>query len=120
MTTKLPPPPAGSGPAGRKLWDAVLADYELETHEEALLARACRVADMCDELQAIVDREGVLTETRLGEQKAHPAAVELRAQSLLLARLLVAMRVPLGEHESDGGRTQRRGLRGVYGLRSVQ
>jgi hypothetical protein len=52
---------------------------------------------MCDALQAAaVDVEGPLSTTRLGETRTHPAPVELRAQQLLLARLVVALRVPLG------------------------
>lgn len=117
----VPEPPPGAGPAGRKLWAAITADYDLEEHELVILARACRVADVCAQLQAVVDREGLLTETRLGETRAHPALVELRQESITLTRLLVALRVPLGEQSDDGPtRTQYRGPRGVYGLRAVQ
>jgi hypothetical protein len=35
-----------------------------------------------------------------------------------LARLIVALRVPIGDAE-DEGRTQRRGIRGVYGIRGA-
>lgn len=114
---KVPPAPKGAGTEGRRLWRSVLEQYELETHELALLVRAVRVADVCTDLQGIVDAEGPLLTTRLGEQKAHPALVELRQQSTLLARLIVALRVPLGDEEAhSGARTQRRGIRGVYGI----
>lgn len=113
---KIPPAPRGAGTEGRRLWRAVLTQYELEEHELSLLVRAVRVADSCAQLQGIVDDEGPLVTTRLGEQKAHPALVELRQQSTLLARLIVALRVPLGEEE---GRGQHRGTRGVYGIGSV-
>lgn len=119
--TKIPPAPTGSGRAGRKLWRAVLEQFELEEHEATLLERACRVADSCAALQAIVDREGVMSADRFGATVPHPALVELRQQSMVLARLIVALRVPLGEQtEQDGApvvqRGQRRGLRGVHGL----
>jgi hypothetical protein len=85
----------------------VLADFELPEHEQVLLRQACRVA---------VDEEGPLVTTRLGEQRAHPALVELRQQRLVLARLIVALRVPLGDQEPEAApRTAYRGLRGVYG-----
>jgi hypothetical protein len=82
----------------------------------SLLTRACRVADVCAILQAIVDREGALYTTRLGETRTHPALVELRNQGLLLARLITALRVPLGDQEEGAGdgRSQRRGIRGFY------
>ena len=88
-------------------------------HEAVLLARACRVSDVCADLQAVVDSEGPLVTTRLGEQRTHPALVELRAQGMLLARLIVALRVPLGDDDAESSRPQRRGIRGVYGLRGV-
>ncbi|TQM62944.1 hypothetical protein FBY41_2989 [Humibacillus xanthopallidus] len=116
---KIPPTPPGTGPAGRRLWRSVLSDYELAEHELQLLARACRVADTCSSLQATVDTDGPLTTSRLGEQRAHPALVELRQQSALLARLIVALRVPIGEQEMDTQRTRRRATRGVYRLGSA-
>lgn len=116
-STTIPPAPRGSRTAGRKLWRSILSEYDLAQHEVEILARACRVADVCAELQAIVDRDGPMTTTRLGEDKAHPALVELRQQSITLTRLIVALRVPLGDQE-DGAqlRTQRRGARGVYSI----
>jgi hypothetical protein len=97
--------------AGRALWRAVLTDYDLDEHELTLLRQACRVADACDALQAILDDEGLMAAGR-----AHPALVELRQQRIVLARLIVALRVPLGESEADD-RQQYRGARGVYAIR---
>jgi hypothetical protein len=108
-----PKPPEGSGTAGRRLWRSITGEYELAEHELALLRQAVHVADVCAQLQAVVEAEGPLAANRLGERKAHPALVELRAQRLLLARLVVALRVPLGDEE-QGPRLQRRGIRGVY------
>jgi hypothetical protein len=111
--TKVPRAPAGAKTAGRALWRAVLAAYELEEHELALLRQACRVADACDDLQVLVDAEGPVVAGR-----AHPALVELRQQRIVLARLIVALRVPLGEDEA-AERSQYRGPRGVYGIRGA-
>jgi hypothetical protein len=98
----------------------VLGEFELAEHELALLRQAVHVADTCEALQGVVDTKGELSMSRLGETRAHPALVELRAQQLLLARLIVALRVPLGDQEeSPAGRPQRRGIRGVYGLESA-
>ncbi len=110
----LPAPPKGTRSAGRRLWRAVLTDYELAEHELTLLRQAVHVADLCEDLQQRVDDDGPL----LGD-RAHPALVEVRQQRILLARLVVALRVPLGEEEakSAASRPQRRGLRGAYGIR---
>jgi hypothetical protein len=40
--------------------------------------------------------------SRPGETRAHPALVEVRAQQVLLARLIVALRVPMGDQEETG------------------
>ncbi|MDP9394869.1 MAG: terminase [Actinomycetota bacterium] len=112
----LPAAPRGTRAAGRRLWRAVLTDYELAEHELTLLRQAVHVADLCEQLQHRVDIDGPL----LGD-RAHPALVELRQQRVLLARLIVALRVPLEEdeeqHSRSAPRSQRRGLRGVYGIR---
>ena len=87
-----------------------MADYELAEHETAILVQAVHVADLCTELQALVDEFGLMKDGR-----ANPALVELRMQRILLARLIVALRVPLGDE--DNARTQYRGPRGVYAMR---
>lgn len=112
-------PPKGTKAAGVRLWTAILSDFELDEHELTLLRQAVRVADLCEDLQAMLDAEGLMVSSPQG-LKAHPAAVELRAQRLLLARLIVALRVPLGDQEGKPAqrtqRTQRRGVRGVYAI----
>ena len=101
----------------------MLGDFALDEHERRLLVEACRVADTCEDLQAVVAGEGPLTKTRLGEVKTHPAVIELRNQRILLARLIVALRVPLGADEEHPSKTSpvrrapRRAVRGMYGVR---
>src|SRR4051812_35222332 len=69
-TPDLPAPPDGARDAGRRLWEAVVRDYELSEHELALLRQAVHVVDACADLQAMVDRDGPLRDGR-----AHPALV---------------------------------------------
>jgi hypothetical protein len=106
--------PKGLRSAGKALWRAVTAAFTLEAHEELLLRQACRTADLCDLLQLEVDRDGP-TLTVAGVLRAHPAAVELRQQRVVLARLVAALRVPLPD-DAVVDRTQYRGVRGVYGF----
>lgn len=104
--------PKGTGPSGRRLWRSVTGEYDLAEHESVLLRQAVNVADVCAELQATVDREGLLVGGR-----AHPGLVELRQQRILLARLIVALRVPMGDQDDAPERTQFRGTRGVYSIK---
>lgn len=119
MPRKLTPAPAGSKAAGRRLWRAILEKYELEEHELELLRQACRTADLCAELQVVIDRDGPMVANRFREMVPHPAVIELRQQRVVLARLIAALRVP-DDSAGAGARPQRRGgARGVYRLRSV-
>jgi hypothetical protein len=98
--------PHGLKTGGKRLWTAITARWELEQHEAELLTQACRTVDRLDRLQAAaVDCPLVV------DGKANPLLVEARAQSIALARLLAALRLP----DDAEVRPQRRtGARGVY------
>jgi hypothetical protein len=99
----------------------VLDDYELEEHERVQLLAACRIADQLEALHAMVEADGPVVSSPQGD-KAHPALVEHRAQALVLARMLAALRLPSGDESDRKGnaRPQRRvGVRGVHNLRGV-
>lgn len=117
-TGRPPAAPEGTGRTGRRLWRRVVTQYALDPGEVTLLGEACRVADACAELQAIVDREGLLVDGR-----PSAALLELRQQRLLLGRLLVALRFPDADAEVEvddpPGRPQRRPARGLYGRSGV-
>lgn len=116
MAQEAPKPPPGLRKSGRALWRAVMRDYELSEHETTILREACRTADSLDDLQALLDSEGLMGETSQGP-RIHPALVELRQQRVTFARMLTALRIPTGE---DEGRLQTRGgPRGVYGIAGV-
>lgn len=113
--------PRGLGVGGRALWSSVADDYELQEHEATLLLQAARVVDLLDRLDLEVRRDGPLVDSPQG-MKPHPAAVEARQQSITLARLLNALRLPNGEEgdQQAGARPQRRpGVRGVSHIRGV-
>ena len=102
------------------MWTSVVAEFELSGHELAVLRQAVRAADRCEALAAVLAETGLTTVTAHGAVKLNPVAAELRASELGLARLLCALRIPLGgEQADDGGRGQYRGMRGVYGLGKV-
>lgn len=117
----VPRTPAGAGAAGRRLWRAVLAEYEFEEHELALLREAVRTVDQLDALAAVVEADGLMVDGPTGV-RMNPAAVEARQLRIALARLLAALQLPAGEDDGDATsrRPQRRvGARGVYRPRAV-
>jgi hypothetical protein len=69
-----PKPPTGLGAPGRRLWSAVVDEWELEEHELALLVQAVRCLDYLDKLDALVAAEGLVVDSPQGT-KAHPALV---------------------------------------------
>lgn len=111
--------PRGTRAAGKRLWESVLSEYELEEHERALLVEAVRTVDLLTDLEAMVSAEGSVIDSPQG-RKAHPAVVEARQQRIALARLLAALRLPAGDEDdkqSNARRPQRRsGARGIYGI----
>jgi hypothetical protein len=118
MTEKVKPPDGLRAP-GRRLWDAITGDYDLDEHELVLLREAARTVDLCEELETDLRRDGATIESPQGK-KAHPAAVEVRQQRIALARLMAALRMPAGDEgdQVQGRRPQRRvGVRGTYGIR---
>lgn len=113
---KIPTAPRGSQTAGKRLWESVQAAYVLDERETVLLTEACRTVDLCVELHAAVRRDGVLVDGPQG-LRAHPAVVEARQQRVTLARLLAALRLPEDATGTAGHRPQKRGVRGVYGIK---
>lgn len=103
------------GEAGTRLWESVTADLVLDAHESLLLTQLCRTADQLDELQAIVDRDGVLADSSQGV-RAHPALQELRQQRVAFARLIAALGLPQGmkQAQAENRRSRPRPARGVY------
>lgn len=115
-----PKSPDGLRITGRKLWRALIQQYEFEIHEELLLLQACRTADRLDELAREAADNPITVINTKGDQIAHPAIVESRQQSIVLSRLLASLRLPSGENDGSLDRPQRRGAsRGSYGLRAV-
>lgn len=109
---EIPAPPAGTRKGGKRLWTSIVAEFELEEHELALLREAVRAVDQLDQLAAIITREGVIEEAT---GRAHPALTEARQLKIALARVLAALRLPSGDE--DAARPQRRtGVRGPYAL----
>lgn len=98
MATK----PRGLGTPGRRLWDAVTGEYELDTPELALLEEACRIRDFIADLRQKVAETGAVIDSRQGP-RMHPAAVEARQQTLALAKVIGSLGLPKGALDDIDG-----------------
>lgn len=108
-----PRTPNGLKAAGKKLWAAVVDDFELGEHELVVLLEACRTVDSLAALETIITADGVTDRSPQGV-RAHPALVEARQQRLVLAKLVASLRIPTDD-AGDVGRLpqQRVGIRAV-------
>jgi hypothetical protein len=100
-------PPTGLKAGGLRLWESIQAEYDLQESEVQILELACRCRDRIDQLEALIEKDGALG---FGD-KISPVVVESRQQQLLLAKFVIALRVP--DVDTDE-RPQRRSMRGVY------
>ena len=118
MTGKTPAP--GLRTTGKRLWCSIADEYELDTHEEALLLQASRTVDRLDEIADALTAAPLTLTNSKGDVVTHPLLAEQRLQSITLSRLLASLRLPSGEEGIHLVRPQRRGAaRGAYGRRSA-
>jgi hypothetical protein len=120
--SRLPRPPSGSGPAGKRLWRSVLREYSLTGGDLFLLEHAVVLADEVAGLAALLAISGPVITDRFDQPCANPVAVQHRLATIALGRVLASIRV-IGDAAADepGTRTQHRvGFRPPYtGLRAV-
>lgn len=91
--------PEGLAVRGRRVWDAVASEHELDIVQQVTLEEACRAADRLDSLDARV-REG-----------DDGALSEARQQQNVMKQLFAALRLP----DAAGVKPQQRGgARGAY------
>ncbi len=95
MAGKRRPRQRGLGAAGGRLWDSVCSQFELDAHESALLREACRTVDLLGDLQKRVDEQGV-TDGSFEGSRMNPALREMRAQRMVLSRLMKDLKLPMG------------------------
>jgi hypothetical protein len=94
-TTDPPKAPTGLRATGRRLWASVVGPYVLTAGELAILEQAARTADLCDRLERDVRALPDLTAVgHTGQPRPHPLLAALRAERLLLERLVGALNLP--------------------------
>jgi hypothetical protein len=99
--------PRSLGRAGGKLWDEIVASvaegWRLDGRDEALLLRACQLADTAEALQADVAAQGRVVPGSMGQPTLHPGIREIRATTTAIAAVLakVELRPPAAKTGPD-------------------
>jgi hypothetical protein len=97
-------PPRNLGKHGRSLWDRITSENDVsDAAGIELLAQACAAADLAEQLQAEVDRDGPITRAR-GVVKAHPAIKEVIACRSFVCRVLTKLGLNFEPLRSTSGR----------------
>lgn len=87
-------PPSGLGERGAAFWSDVMAVYELGMDEVQILTEVCRALDLCNEMQAAIERDGVTVKGSEGQPRVHPAVSQLNSTRTLVGRLLAQLGLP--------------------------
>ena len=93
--------PRGLKAGGRRLWAAVMADYELDQSAAEQLAQACYTVDLLAEIRAEIASNGLKVETSQGVSVS-PFVREMRQHQLVLARLIAGIGLPKDLGEDQG------------------
>lgn len=81
MAADAPRPPKGLTSGARKLWKAVVVDYDCAAHDLAVLETACRAWDRMTAAGAVIDAEGATYLDRFEQPKVRPeVAIERDAR----------------------------------------
>lgn len=88
-TKRKPRTPAGLTPAAARVFAATVKAFEMpDAHSLAVLESACRSLSRAEQLDALVDAEGMTTRGSRGQTVLHPAIAEARQCRLAAGRLL--------------------------------
>ena len=91
-----PKAPSNLRPQGIALWQQVVSKYELRADELAVLAGACRAADMISSLESSWAEEGspLYTKGSMGQLVEHPTPKAIRAWQAAQDQALARLKLP--------------------------
>ncbi|WP_377324732.1 hypothetical protein ACFJIY_07600 [Pimelobacter simplex] len=114
-----PNAPDGLREGGRRLWDAVVAEHDLEVPQLVQLEEACRAKDRADKLDEVLRGDADTWMKLAVDVRSDGSVYELRItnalgkateQATLMKQMLAALRLP---DPQTGKRPQYRGPRGA-------
>jgi Phage terminase, small subunit len=105
-------PPCKLGEEGQSLWNRLQTEYRIDDAAGCeLLAQACLAADRAQELHALIAKDGMTIETKIG-MKAHPCLKDELAARAFIVRTLQRLGLNLEVVRPGPGRPSYLGGRG--------
>jgi phage terminase small subunit len=86
--SSVPKPPKNLGPAGTRLWRAILAEYDIpDAGGLALLEQAAFAYERAERVRAQIDAEGEIVRTERGVREHPGLKIELASRSFVVRTL---------------------------------
>lgn len=102
--SKYPLPPPHLDAAGTSLWEAVVADYDLDAIGLELLDALCTAVDRRVEARRLIDTEGIIVRDRFQQQRPNPAVAIEREATATMSRLARVLGLTLEPVRTGGMR----------------
>jgi phage terminase small subunit len=103
-----PRPPTGLAARGRALWRQIHQSYVLDAVECELLHQLCAVLDRCDQIQAELKGQPLMTSGSVGQPRVNPLLSALREEEKMVDRLASSLSVSMPGHSGKGAGHQKK------------
>lgn len=106
--TQIPRSPAGLQARGKALWREIHRSYVLDAVEVELLHQLCAVLDRCNQIQAELEGQPLMTSGSVGQPRPNPLLACLREEEKMLDRLASSLGVSMPGHSGKGAGHQKK------------
>jgi uncharacterized protein with von Willebrand factor type A (vWA) domain len=120
MTSNRRKSPEGLEKAGKRVWRAILTEFDLDERELLVLEQAARQADAVAALEAEIVDSGLLSRGSRGQTRLSPSVTELRQSRLALSKLLGELALPDQDEQSAPSRRGRKAADARWGRNGLE